>query len=231
MALGNATMVLAPDALAARGRTTLLLTPPIARVVPDGVFDAYAWAEPQWLFWHHDGEFDRELPTSDNPPGAVFLLDTRVIELPSEPAELHVPAIVRTGTRCLAPWGIDAATDGLFAQRIPPSSCLALATSSLAGLFWGLHDWFHFHHHGSLFDAAWTELQCDRAAFAWTALNASAIGLDARQLEMLARRVRALGEARFEQTLGAIPHAARHRLAELETRARAPLSRARCFLR
>lgn len=80
----------------------------------------------------------------------------------------------------LAPWAIDDATDLLYETRTPPKSALFLVTTSLSALFWGLHDWAHFHSHGPFEEGerAATELQCDATALVWLRLNAERVGLD-----------------------------------------------------
>ena len=55
----------------------------------------------------------------------------------------------------------------LYAHRVRPRDALWLAADNLNALFWGLHDWAHFHNHGPFEQRAWTELQCDASALAW----------------------------------------------------------------
>jgi hypothetical protein len=52
-----------------------------------------------------------------------------------------------------------------------------LAADNLNALFWGLHDWAHFHNHGEFEERAATELQCDAAALCWLWLNRAAVPL------------------------------------------------------
>ncbi len=121
--------------------------------------------------------------------------------LPRELASLHVGGEVGGATLtnewALAPWGIDDATDLLFEHRARPGDHLWLATGSLAGLFWGLHDWAHFHNHGPFEERAWTELQCDAAALAWAWANRDAIGLTDEAWERARREVVGVDAERF----------------------------------
>ncbi|MGO8997612.1 MAG: hypothetical protein ACLQVI_30210 [Polyangiaceae bacterium] len=185
-----------------------LSTPPVPRIVPDGVFDAFGWCESDRLEWGRtEGPFDLETPvTSANPPGMVFVLQEgpAAAFLPRELAGLHVKGMGFTGEWALAPWGIDDATDLLYEHRVPPGELLWLATGSLAGLFWGLHDWAHFHNHGAFepHQRAWTEVQCDAAALVWAWVNREAIGVDERTWERARREVVAVGRGRFESEGG-----------------------------
>jgi hypothetical protein len=97
--------------------------------------------------------------------------------LPQELAALHAFGLGLTGEMALAPYGIDDATDELYARRVRPRDVLWLAADNLNAIFWGLHDWAHFHNHGAFEERAWTELQCDAAALAWMWINREAIGI------------------------------------------------------
>jgi len=182
-------------------RTVLLRTPPLPRLVPDGVFDAFGWCASDVLEWGRPGEgaLDVATPiTSANPPGMVFVLrGDRAPFLPRELASLHLPAMGFESEWALAPWGIDDATDLLHAHATPPNESLWLATGALAGLVWGLHDWAHFHNHGPFEQRAWTELQCDVAALAWTWLNREAIGLREGEWQGARESVARVGAERF----------------------------------
>lgn len=187
-----------------------LATPPVRRIVPDGVFDAFGWCASDRLGWGFPaaGPLDLDSPiTSANPPGMAFVVRDEKQEeltyLPRELASLHLGGMGFAGEWVLAPWGIDDATDLLYAHRATPGEHLWLATASLAGLFWGLHDWAHFHNHGPFEERAWTELQCDAAALAWAWLNREVIGLSDATWERARTEVAAVGAARFaEESLG-----------------------------
>lgn len=160
----------------------ILHVPPIPCIVHASVFDAFAWHPSTDLEWHSaSGLGPLTLPTSDNPPALAFVIrgdDAAYPFLPWELAELHVPrAGLPSGARMLAPWAIDDATDLLYETRTPPCQALYLATGSLAALYWGLHDWAHFHSHGPFEERAATELQCDVTALVWLYVNAKRIGL------------------------------------------------------
>jgi hypothetical protein len=179
-----------------------VLTPPIRRIVPDGVFDAFGWCESDRLEWRRPagGTLDTETPiTAANPPGMVFVLrdPARAEFLPRELARLHVAGTGLEDEWALAPWAVDDATDLLYEHRAPPGEHLWLATGSLAGLFWGLHDWAHFHNHGPFEARAWTELQCDAAALAWVWANREAIGLSDDAWARARAEVAGVGSARF----------------------------------
>ena len=179
-----------------------LLTPPVPLLAPAGVFDAFGWAPSAQLEWGRpvSRALDREMPvTSANPPGMVFVMRGECTFLPRELAGLHVAQMGFDDEWALAPWGIDDATDLLFEHRTPPGELLWLATGSIAGLFWGLHDWAHFHNHGPFEERAWTELQCDAAALAWMWTNREAIALTAQEWERLRQEVLGVGRARFAE--------------------------------
>jgi hypothetical protein len=179
-----------------------LATPPLSRVVPDGVFDAFGWCASERLLWGRapDRPFDVESAiTSANPPGMVFVLrrPAEAAFLPRELAALHAPGMGLTDEEALAPWGIDDATDMLFDHRARPADHLWLVAQSLASLFWGLHDWAHFHNHGPFERRAWTEVQCDVSALAWLELNRATIGIDEATWERARREVVGVARARF----------------------------------
>jgi hypothetical protein len=122
----------------------------------------------------------------------------RAAFLPRELANLHLGAMGLPDEWALAPWAIDDATDLLYEHRAPPGELLWLGAGSLAGLFWGLHDWAHFHNHGPFEQRAWTELQCDAAGLAWVWVNRDAIGIDDAAWEGARREVATVARARFE---------------------------------
>jgi len=180
---------------------TLLVTPPVPRVVPDGVFDAFGWCASTTLEWRAPPGTSvtaRDEPlTADNPPRMVFVLKQELPFLPRELACLHAPGLGLTDEWALAPYGIDDATDELHAHGVTPGDALWLAADSLAGLFWGLHDWAHFHSHGPFTERAWTELQCDVTALAWLWANRVALGIDAARWDALREDSVRIGTARF----------------------------------
>ena len=179
-----------------------LLTPPVPLLTPGGVFDAFGWSPSARLDWGRPAAraLDRDTPvTSANPPGMVFVMREECTFLPRELAALHVAEMGFTEEWALAPWGIDDATDLLFEHRAAPGELLWLATGSIAGLFWGLHDWAHFHNHGPFEERAWTELQCDAAALAWMWTNRAAIGLSEEEWERVRAEALSVGRARFAE--------------------------------
>jgi hypothetical protein len=188
-----------------RSRPVMLLeTPPIPLLVPADIFDAFGWCASTSLLWISSGSLDvATAVTTDNPPGMVFLLDAKCTFLPRELAHLHVPALIeppeRDTTWALAPYAIDDATDRLFEHRAAPTSLLKLATASLAGLFWGLHDWAHFHNHGPFEEhqRALNELQCDAAALTWIHRNLAKIRLDSAAWNGLRRDVLGIAKERL----------------------------------
>jgi hypothetical protein len=166
------------------------------------VFDAFGWCASDRLEWGRPAGKPLETATSitaANPPGMVFVLRdaARAAFLPRELARLHVPDMGLSEEWALAPWAIDDATDLFYEHRAAPGAHLWLATASLAGLFWGLHDWAHFHNHGPFEERAWTELQCDATALAWLWGNREAIGLSEEGWERARVEVIGVGRARF----------------------------------
>ncbi len=166
----------------ARVFVTQLPTPPVPYVC-DGigqaeVFDAFGWCESRDLEWRFgEGRWEDTTPIDGtNPARMVFVIregaEQRAAFLPREPAYLHAPGLGMTDAtreQALAPWAIDVATDELHARRIPPRELMWLAADNLNALFWGLHDWAHFHNHGPFEPGqrALTELQCDGSALVW----------------------------------------------------------------
>jgi hypothetical protein len=184
-----------------------LATPPLRLLVDPPVFDDFRWCPPTTLTVRlPEGALPPgPVPTSRNPPGLafVFLAQTEALALPRELAHLHVGRLSTEEEWCLAPWGIDAATDGLWEQRAIPNRHFALAAETLEALFWGLHDWVHFHHHGPFDRVAETEVQCDFGALAWIAWNRAILPIDDAAFEPLAKAVARLAAARL--VLEALP--------------------------
>jgi hypothetical protein len=176
----------------------ILETPPFPLVVDAAAFDAFAWCESDVLEWRAPpGSRLDGCVTQDNPPRMVFVMRRPLPFLPRELARLHVPALGLEEEWALAPYGIDDATDGLWEHGVRPKDALWLATDSLAGLFWGLHDWAHFHNHGPFTDRASTELQCDATALAWLWLNREALGLEEKTWGTARGDVERIAEGRF----------------------------------
>jgi hypothetical protein len=182
-----------------------LETPPLPRLAPDGVFDAFGWCASDGIDWGRPSgrvlDTGMEV-TSANPPGMVFVMRGDVAFLPRELARLHATEMGLEEEWALAPWAIDDATDSLFERRARPGEHLWLAASSVASLFWGLHDWAHFHSHGPFERRAWTELQCDVSALAWLEVNRGALeplGVDAGVMERVRREAEEVARARFAE--------------------------------
>jgi len=159
-------------------------------MVHTSVFDAFGWHASTVVEWcSASGIGEPSLPTSANPPGLGFVLRGEkgaFAFLPREGCALHLPRLpLPQDADMLAPWAIDDATDLLYEHRVAPHDALFLATTSLAALYWGLHDWAHFHSHGPFEQIAATELQCDVSALVWLTLNRDVLGLDDTHLEAL----------------------------------------------
>jgi hypothetical protein len=180
----------------------LQLTPP-ACVVPEGVFDAFGWCS--------TGELRLRTPaaglalgaelTDENPAEMVFVFHGPPgawLDLPRELATLHAPALTEPAECILAPYAIDDATDAFYTHRCAPNTQLLLATTTLRGVFWGLHDWCHFHNHGPFEARAWTELQCDVAALTWMFACQEALECSSDALRRIAVRAEKLAETRFQ---------------------------------
>ncbi len=176
-----------------------LSTAPIQRLVDSAVLPDFEWAEPRWLdvLLPVAGLATQDPITADNPPRMLFLVAAdAAVALPTEPAALHFQGLP-SEANVLAPWAIDAATDALFAARAPAKDVLVLATDSLRGVFWGLHDWAHFHSHGPFERVAETELQCDVAALVWLWDNRDALGVTRAHHARIVGDVTGLWRARF----------------------------------
>lgn len=182
----------------------LLRTPPLPRLVPDGVFDDFGWAASSVLEWRKPaGILARgEALDGSNPPRMAFVFRGEAGEfLPRELAHLHVSGLASESEWALAPYAIDDATDELWSHRLLPSEVFVLAADRLTALVWGLHDWAHFHNHGAFEQRAYTELQCDAAALVWLFVNEAQLGLAEPRpawLETHAELV-ALSKKRFEE--------------------------------
>jgi len=172
--------------------TTLLATPPLPCCVPEGIFDDFGWCASDTLEWSRPRArpFDLDTPLDGTDPARMVFVFHRealaapergVDVLPRELAKLHAFGMgLDDDDWALAPYAIDDATDELWARRMRPRDVLWLAADNMNALFWGLHDWSHFHNHGrfDVGERAWTELQCDQAALFWMWINREAIGLD-----------------------------------------------------
>lgn len=179
-------------------RKARLSTTSVECLVDAAVLPAFEWSTPRWLDVCLIDPFDRDSPiTADNPPRMLFHVHSaNTLALPTELGALHLAGL-DSDLQVLAPWAIDDATDRLFATQTPAEEVLALITDSLRGVFWGLHDWAHFHSHGPFERVAETELQCDLAALAWMWDNREVLTLDAQTMLALATRVAELWRARF----------------------------------
>ena len=180
-------------------RIEQLETPPLPLLVPASVFDAFGWQPSSLLEWRTPGstiargDLDPELPL-----GFAFVLRQAWGAVPTELARLHVGRGYDLGDElCLAPYGIDDATDQLFAHRRPAREVFFLAADNLNALFWALHDWSHFHNHGPFDERTATELQCDAAALAWLWKNRARLPLPDDDWEQLRAAVVALHERRL----------------------------------
>lgn len=198
-----------------------LATRPIPCVVPEGVFDDFGWCESSSLEWRRPARrpFDRDTPIDGSDPARmVFVFRGPCDFLPQELASLHAFGMGLGDELALAPYAIDDATDELWSRKVEPRSLLWLAADNLNALFWGLHDWAHFHSHGPFDQPAWTEVQCDAAALTWIKDNAAAIGIE--DLDALEDAVVALTRRRFEaEGIVGAP------FAEIEEAIRSPRSR------
>jgi hypothetical protein len=169
--------------------TTFLRTPPLPLLVDPRVFDGFGWCASTTLEWRCLGPLV-DNPLSEDPSRMAFVFRRTIEGVPTELARLHVGrAYGLSEEQCLAPYAIDDATDQLFEQRVEPASVLWLAADNLDALYWGLHDWAHFHNHGDFVERAANELQCDCAALCWLWLNRSALALDPARWDALRAEV------------------------------------------
>jgi hypothetical protein len=173
-------------------------------MVPGGIFDAFGWCPSRDLEWRCPPApaWDEATPLDGGDPARmVFVLRADVASfLPRELAAVHAFGLGLTDEQALAPWAIDDATDELYAHRTPPRDALWLAADNLNALFWGLHDWAHFHSHGSFepHQRAWTELQCDASALCWLWINRREVPLSDAAWERVRIEVVTLSRRRFE---------------------------------
>ncbi len=187
-------------------RVAHLATPPLPRLVPEAVFDAFAWCPSDHLEWRVPAgparAWDPDTPIDGSDPARmVFVARPGVAAfLPRELARLHAFGLGLVDEEALAPWAIDDATDGLYEHRVRPRDALWLAADNLNALFWGLHDWAHFHNHGAFepHQRAWTELQCDASALAWLWGNRALVPLDEGAWERARQQASSLCRRRFE---------------------------------
>ncbi len=179
-----------------------LHVPPMPLLVDDA-FDAWSWCASDTLDWKRPRrELAREPPIDgSNPSGLVFVIHEGegASFLPRELARLHAPGYGLGEEWALAPYGIDDATDLLYERGIRPREVFWLAADSLSALVWGLHDWVHFHNHGSFEQPAMTELQCDLVALAWLRANRDAVEASARDLARVASDLVELSRERFRR--------------------------------
>jgi hypothetical protein len=182
-------------------RIVQLATPAVPRIVPAHVFDAFGWCASDVLEWRRPERlWDEATPIDGSDPARmVFVMRGACTFLPRELARVHVFGLgLGDDDWALAPYAIDDATDELYARRVRPRDVLWLAADNLNALYWGLHDWAHFHNHGPFEERAWTELQCDAAALAWLWTNRSAIALGEASWEHVRDRVASLARERFD---------------------------------
>ncbi len=181
---------------------TRLATPHLPRLVPDGVFDAFEWRASTTLeWWRPQDRWDASIvDQAENPSGMTFALRAGRGEfLPRELARLHATGYGFEDEWSLAPYGIDDATDLLFERRETPNETMWLVADGLRALFWGLHDWAHFHNHGPFEERAWTELQCDASALVWLFLAKRVVpAMTDEAWEALRVSASAISRARFE---------------------------------
>ncbi|MDP9033718.1 MAG: hypothetical protein M3O50_02850 [Myxococcota bacterium] len=185
-------------------RERLLATPAATRLAPEGVFDAFGWCESDELAWRRPANrWDMTTPIDGSDPARMVFVFHRHAseslrgELPRELARLHAFGLGLGDDEALAPWAIDAATDQLHARGARPRDLFWLAADNLNALFWGLHDWVHFHNHGPFVERAWTELQCDATALAWLWINRAELPLDGPTWERTRAAVESLAGERF----------------------------------
>jgi len=204
---GSVTMTTISTSTSVTGvTTTRLVVPslPITAITPAGVFDAWAWCASDVIEWRRPSgdecDFDLRTPEdADNPADLVFVVreGADASFLPRELARLHARGYGLGDEWALAPWAIDDATDLFYERRVRPGDVLWLAAPSLRALYWGLHDWAHFHNHGPFDEPAHTEVACDLVALAWLRENRAAIGLDDATLDAMARYLAKTSRERF----------------------------------
>ena len=170
--------------------------------MPEGVFDAFGWCESDWLEWRCPvGAFRESTPIDgSDPERMVFVFREPCQFLPCELAKVHAFGYGFDQEWALAPYAIDDATDAFFARTLQPRSLVFLAADNLNALFWGLHDWVHFHNHGPFDRVAWTELQCDLTALHWLARSRRRIGISVSRFDSLVHEIDELATKRFAPT-------------------------------
>ena len=196
------------------GVCVVLETPTPPCVVPGGVFDDFAWCHSDRLEWRRPRDtWDGATRLDGADPARMAFVLRRASELvPTELARVHAFGLGLGEERALAPWAIDDATDAFHRARVRPGELLWLAADNLNALFWGLHDWAHFHNHGPFDERAWTELQCDATALAWLTLNRERVPVTREDLDRLAREVKELTRSRFAAEGAEVPDTARRAL-------------------
>jgi hypothetical protein len=180
-------------------RFAALRTPPVPLIVPARVFDGFGWCESDELRWGRpESAFDASaaLDGSD-PERMVFVFHAECTFLPRELARVHAFGLGLEDEWALAPYAIDDATDELYARKARPRDLMWLAADNLNALYWGLHDWAHFHNHGPFEERALNELQCDAAAITWLWINRAIVGIDEARWRSLRDEVAALVAERF----------------------------------
>jgi hypothetical protein len=179
---------------------------PVRCVTPGDVWDDYGWCPPTFVTVRTLDSLGNAFapPSMKNPEDLWFVVKNRrllqtstLAPLPIELGEVHTRTLTQRDEWVLAPYGIDDATDFLWEARIAADDVFELATKSVAGLFWGLHDWCHFHNHGPFIERAWTELQCDLSALAW--ILHQSIGLTKTQKDSLIEGTRERCQTRFHE--------------------------------
>lgn len=168
-----------------------LQTPPLPLLVAPETFDDFGWCPSDVLAWRCPtpsltlNDLDDALPL-----GMAFVFHAPWEALPAELAWLHVgrrnaDALGLGESMALAPYALDDATDAFHAHRRRPRDTLWLVTDNANALYWSLHDWSHFHNHGSFDDRPSTELQCDAAALYWLWINRARAGVPDAHWERL----------------------------------------------
>lgn len=167
------------------------------------VFDAWAWCASDYLHWGLPSgglAFDKEQTLDGSNPAElafVFHEGAECTFLPRELACFHARGYGLEKQWALAPYGIDDATDELYARGIRPRDALWLAAPSLRALVWGLHDWAHFHNHGPFDEPAMTEFECDMVALEWLRRNQTLVGLSDDEIARVAQSLADLSRSRF----------------------------------
>jgi hypothetical protein len=107
--------------------TQRLRTPPVACIVPEGVFDAFGWCESDVLEWRTPDPMDRATAvTATNPAQMAFVMKSPCDFLPRELARLHVPGLGLDEQWALAPYAIDDAVDELYLRGALPAASSGL---------------------------------------------------------------------------------------------------------